>query len=477
MRARAVAGTLVGEGDLAMTAEAVSLETPRPATAAGGVTRTGVARLNGIDMLRGLVICLMVLDHVRDFFMLVPFGPGGPGGPLNLDTTNPALFATRWVTNFCAPVFVFLAGVGVWLQFANGKPAKDVSRFLLTRGLWLIFLELTVIGFGWQFTPVLVFLQVIWAIGWSMVLLSVLTWLPVRAILALGVVIVAGHNLLDPVQPAAFGEAAPLWNALHVTNVAPVAGVPVLFAYPILPWFGIMLLGYGLGSIFTLEQVARRRALTILGLSMIAAFVVLRALQIYGDSKPWEAHPELWKTIGDFIDVQKYPASLQFVLITLGPALAFLPWLERLKGPVADFLLAYGRAPLFAYVLHIWLAHLLAMAVRGPARGLGLQSSGHLRLLAADPGRPLSADAVVRGREGAPPRLVAGLSLGRSTGGARSCGPRGGRRPSSPPPARRAASSRRLPADPPSCARDHAAGAGPRSTAGGRGARAASGRG
>lgn len=355
-----------------MTTEAVNPETPRPAVAAGGMTRTGAARLDGIDMLRGLVICLMVLDHVRDFFMRVPLGPGGPDDPLNLDTTNPALFATRWITNLCAPTFVLLAGVGACLQAANGKPPKALSRFLLTRGLWLIFLELTVVGFGWQFTPVLVFLQVIWAIGWSMVLLSLLTWMPARALLAFGVAIVAGHNLLDPIQPTAFGDAAPLWNAIHVTDVAPVAGIPVLFAYPILPWFGIMLLGYGMGSVFTLATADRRRMLTILGLSMIAAFTALRALQIYGDSKPWEPHPELWKTIGDFIDVQKYPPSLQYVLITLGIALVLLPLLERLKGPVADFLLAFGRAPLFAYVLHLWLAHLLAMAV-GVAMGLPVE--------------------------------------------------------------------------------------------------------
>lgn len=357
-------------------------ETARTATKAGGVTRSGAARLDGIDRLRGLVICLMVLDHVRDFFMRVPFGPGGPGDPLDLDTTNPALFATRWITNLCAPTFVFLAGVGAALQTSNGKSPSDLSRFLLTRGLWLIFLELTLIGFGWQFTPVLIFLQVIWAIGWSMVLLSFMTRLPSRAVLALGAVIVVGHNLLDPVQPVTFGAAAPLWNAVHVTNVVPVGGFPVLFAYPILPWFGIMLLGYGMGSVFTRPIAERNRLLTVLGLSMIAAFVVLRGLQIYGDSKPWEPHPELWKTIGDFIDVQKYPPSLQFVLITLGPALLILPLLERLRGAAAEVLQAFGRAPLFAYVLHIWLAHLLAMAV---GMAMGLPASGFLNPLFMGP--------------------------------------------------------------------------------------------
>lgn len=337
-------------------------------SAAAGLTRSGAVRLNGLDLLRGLVICLMVLDHVRDFFMFIPPSVDSPDFPLDLATTNPALYATRWVTNFCAPVFVLLAGVGAWLQTANGKRPEDLSRFLLTRGLWLIVLEITLIGFGWQFVPVLLFLQVIWAIGWSMVLLSFLTRVPARAVLILGMMIIAGHNLFDGVQPQAFGAFAPVWNWLHVSGVAAISGIPVLFAYPILPWFGVMCLGYGLGQIFVLETDRRRRLLTLIGLSMVTVFMVLRALQIYGDSKPWEPHPELWKTIGDFIDVQKYPPSLLFVLITIGPALTFLPALERLRGPIADFLLAFGRAPLFAYVLHIWLAHLLAMAV-GVAMG------------------------------------------------------------------------------------------------------------
>ncbi len=352
-----------------------------PAATAGGMTRSGAARLDGIDLMRGLVICLMVLDHVRDFFMRNATG-AGPDAPLDLDTTNPALFATRWITHLCAPTFVLLAGVGAYLQGANGKSAGDLSRFLLTRGLWLIVLELTVIGFGWQFTPVLLFLQVIWAIGWSMVLLSFLTWAPSRAILALGVVIVAGHNLLDPIQPGTFGAFAPLWNAIHVTSVVPVAGYPVLFAYPILPWFGVICLGYGLGELFLRPTPDRRQVLTVLGLSMIAAFIALRSLERYGDSKPWEVHPELWKTVGDFMDVQKYPPSLQFVLITIGVTLVMIPFLERLKGPAAAFLLPFGRAPLFAYILHIWLAHLLAMAV-GVA--LGLPASGFLNPLFVGP--------------------------------------------------------------------------------------------
>ena len=370
-----------------MTVTATVAEKPHdaplasPVAAAAGLTRSGAARLDAIDMLRGLVIALMVLDHVRDFFM-PSGGPGSPGDPLDLATTTPALFATRWITNVCAPTFVLLAGVSAYLQNANGKSADDLSRFLLTRGLWLIFLELTLIGFGWQFVPSLIFLQVIWAIGVSMVLLSFLTRVPAGAMLALGVVIVAGHNLLDPVRPEAFGALAPLWNALHVTNVVPVGGIPVLFAYPVLPWFGIMCLGYGMGQVFTQPAEGRRRLLTRIGLSMVAAFVVLRMVGLYGDPNPWEPHPEVWKTIGDFIDVQKYPPSLLYVLVTLGPVLGALPLLETIRGPVANFLLAFGRAPLFAYVLHIWLAHLLAMAV---GTAMGLPTSGFLNPLFAGP--------------------------------------------------------------------------------------------
>lgn len=350
----------------AQTAQAHDAPLASPATA-GGLTRSGALRLDAIDMLRGLVICLMVLDHVRDFFH------AGSFDPLDLSQTSPALFATRWITHFCAPTFVFLSGVSAYLQHANGKPTPSLSRFLLTRGLWLIFLELTLINIGWQFVPALVFLQVIWAIGVSMVVLSALVWLPHRAVLALGVLIVAGHNLLDGITPESLGAAAPLWNLLHVTGVALVAGIPVLFAYPVLPWMGIMLLGYGLGGVFTKEQPARNRSLLLIGGGMFALFVLLRFLAVYGDPNAWQGHPELWKTVGDFIDVLKYPPSFLYVLVTIGLALMFIPLLEKLRGPPASVLLAFGRTPLFTYVLHIYIAHLLALAT-GVALGFPAQS-------------------------------------------------------------------------------------------------------
>lgn len=350
-----------------MTAKTAQAHDAPLASPAEGRTRSGALRLDAIDMLRGLVICLMVLDHVRDYFHAAVFDP------LDLTQTHPALFATRWITHFCAPTFVFLSGVSAWLQHANGKPTRSLSRFLLTRGLWLVFLELTVINLAWQFMPALVFLQVIWAIGVSMVVLSALVWLPHRVVLGLGVLIVAGHNLLDGIQPEAFGAAAPLWNALHVANVVPMAGVPVLFAYPVLPWLGIMALGYGLGGVFTKEPAARNRALLLIGGGMFALFVLLRFLAVYGDPNAWQGQDALWKTVGDFVDVLKYPPSFLYVLVTIGLVLMFIPLLERLRGPLASVLLAFGRTPLFTYVLHIYLAHGLAFAT-GVALGFPARS-------------------------------------------------------------------------------------------------------
>jgi len=347
-----------------MTVADRPLDAPPASPATGGVMRSGAARLDAIDLLRGLVICIMVLDHVRDYFHA-----SGQFDPLDLSVTHPALFLTRLITHFCAPTFVFLAGVSIWLQASRGKTGWALSRFLLTRGLWLILLELTVIGFAWQFWGYsMVFLQVIWAIGASMVLMAALVWLPVNALLALGVVILLGHNLFDPIQSDQLGAFGPEWMALHAQGVTPVAGVPVLFAYPFLPWLGIMLFGYGFGRVFELPEAKRRRTLTLTGLGMMAAFLILRGFQIYGDPGGWQVQDALWKTVGDFVDVRKYPPSLLYALMTLGPVIALLPWLERVRGLPAQFLLPFGRAPLFAYVLHIYLAHGLLVAI-GMAMG------------------------------------------------------------------------------------------------------------
>ncbi len=321
-------------------------------------------RLSSIDILRGLVIILMVLDHVRDFFHASAFTIN----PLDPETSNPALYMTRWITHLCAPSFVFLAGVSAFLKGARDGDTKSLSWFLFSRGLWLIVLELTVINFGWSFGFGAPFLQVIWAIGISMVLLSALVWLGPRAVLLVGVLIVAGHNLLDPIDPPDLGGAAPAWNLIHEQGLMRGEGWALFVAYPALPWLGVICLGYGLGGLFLKPAAERVRTLLILGAGFIAMFLILRGLNAYGNPTPWTQHADGVSTAMSFFDVQKYPPSLQFVLITLGIGFLLLALFERLRGPLAELFLTYGRVPLFVYVLHIYIAHGLAMAT-GVAMG------------------------------------------------------------------------------------------------------------
>lgn len=333
-------------------------------------------RISEIDMLRGLVIVLMALDHVRDYF----FTGGGLGSnPLDPTTTTPWLYATRWITHLCAPTFVFLAGVSAYLQFAKGKPAPQLSLFLLTRGLWLIFLELTVLSFGWSFGfPYAFFLQVIWAIGWSMIALAALVWLPRMAVLAIGVAVIAGHNLLDPINAGELGSLQLVWTFLHDGGPIFVGQQPIgLIAYPMLPWMGIIALGYGMGALFTETPVKRDRMIFLLGLAMLGAFLLLRGFGLYGDptfatgpetiARDWREQTSLGAAIMVFLDVQKYPPSLQFTLVTLGVVFAIWPLLTRLRGPVRSVLNTFGAVPFFFYVLHIYLVHALAIAVNAAA--------------------------------------------------------------------------------------------------------------
>lgn len=352
-----------------------------PAAAASGATRSGAARIEGIDALRGLVIVLMVLDHVRDFFHRTTF----TADPLALgEAGDPALFMTRWITHLCAPTFVLLAGVSVWLQRANGKSRPALSRFLLTRGLWLIVLELTLVQWAFNFGAGF-FLQVIWAIGASMLVLAGLIWLPRTVVLALGVLIVAGHQALAPIDPPDLGVAGPVWQLAMEFGPTPLA--PGFLAYPFAPWLGIMLMGYGLGGLFTLTGAARTRAVLILAGGLLAAFAVLRAINGYGDPRPWARQADgLW-TVLSFINVGKYPPSLDYVLVTLGVSLALLPVLERLWRPARDVLLTFGRTPLFTYLLHIWLAHGLALVV---GVLMGIPASAFLNML-GDPSRLIAA--------------------------------------------------------------------------------------
>jgi uncharacterized membrane protein len=327
----------------------------RPDTLARLSART---RVQAIDVLRGLVIVIMALDHVRDYF----HNSGYAYNPLDPNATTPLIYATRWVTHFCAPTFVFLAGVSAWLQGAKGKAPASLARFLLTRGLWLIVLEVTVIAFGWSFSiPLLPHLQVIWAIGVSMCALAALVWLPTPVVLACGIAIVAGHNMLDPIAPEQLGRFADVWRIVHDGGLIVRNGAPLTIAfYPVLPWFGVMALGYGLGPIFL--SARRDRILVAMAVALLVAFVILRGANGYGNPQPWTVQADAVKTAMSFLDVQKYPPSLLYVCVTLGPMLLLIPLFDRMRGHVTGFFRVFGAVPLFAYVLHLYVLHALAIA-------------------------------------------------------------------------------------------------------------------
>ncbi len=301
----------------------------------------------------------MVIDHVRWFLSEARFDPTDPA------LTTPALFFTRWVTHFCAPAFMLLAGAGAYLSLGRGRTRRSLSWFLLTRGLWLLVLEVTVARFGWQFnldygyTGALVF----WALGWSMIALAGLVWLPLPAIAAAGIGMMAVHNLLDGVAPAALGEWSWLWTILHQPGMlllSPDVGLFVL--YPLVPWIGVMAAGYALGALFALPADRRDRILFRLGLGLTAGFVLLRVVNLYGDPSPWATQSQGWRTALSFLNTTKYPASLLFLLMTLGPAIALLPRLERARGSLAEGVRTIGRVPLFFWLLHVPLIHLIAVA-------------------------------------------------------------------------------------------------------------------
>jgi uncharacterized membrane protein len=322
----------------------------------------GRSRLDSVDLLRGLVIVIMALDHARDFFTSVPFDA------TDLTQTTAPLFLTRWITHFCAPVFVFLAGTSAFLYQARGKSRGQASRFLLTRGLWLVVLELTVVRWAWMFnfdyTNELLFVQVIWVIGISMIALAALIHLPLGAVAAIGAVMIAGHNLLDGVTPESLGPWGPLWILLHVQTAIPLRGDQVLFViYPLVPWIGVMAVGYAFGRLLQRPTEERRRVLVMLGGALTLGFVALRALNFYGDPAPWSGQGSVGRTVLSFLNTTKYPPSLLFLLMTLGPAIALLPLFERLRGPVARAVTVFGRVPLFFYVLHLALIHALALLV------------------------------------------------------------------------------------------------------------------
>jgi uncharacterized membrane protein len=320
--------------------------------------KTFAARVRGLDVLRGLVIVLMVIDHVRYFLSSARFDPTDPA------QTTAALFFTRWITHFCAPVFMLLAGAGAYLSLGRGRTKPDVSRYLLTRGLWLLVLELTVARFGWQFNLDYGFSSalVFWALGWSMIALAALVWLSVPWIGVLGVLMIAGHNLCDGVAADDWGSLGWLWTILHQPGMLTVGpGVQFFVLYPLIPWIGVMAAGYAFGRLATLPPSRRDRIYLMLGAALTIAFVLLRLGNWYGDPSPWTLQETGWRTALSFLNTTKYPASLLFLLMTLGPAIALLPALERMRGPLAEILLTIGRVPLFFWLLHVPLIHLVAL--------------------------------------------------------------------------------------------------------------------
>ena len=306
-------------------------------------------RRDSIDLLRGAVMVLMALDHARDFFH---FGPS----PTDHAETTPALFATRWITHFCAPVFVFLAGVGTSLQLARGSTKGELSRWLLGRGLWLVFLELTWMHLAWtldfRFEFRLNLVQVLWAIGWSMVVLAGLVHLPTWAVGGIALAMIAGHNAFDGVHNDRWW-----WYVLHEEGRIRLGGGRSLFvSYPLVPWIGVMAAGYALGPHLS------RRVLLALGAGAVALFVALRLPNLYGDPRPWSPQSSPLFTVFSFVNCEKYPPSLLYLLMTLGPAMLALAALDRVRASPRNPLLVFGRVPLFFYLVHLHLIVLAAIA-------------------------------------------------------------------------------------------------------------------
>ena len=314
-------------------------------------------RLDHVDLLRGLVMVIMVLDHVRAYLSNAQFDP------TDLTRTDAALFATRWITHFCAPTFVFLAGASAWIAGTRRTPG-ELARFLVTRGLWLVLLEVTVISFGWYFTSrwtMGAIAQVIWVIGLSMVVLAGLIRLPRPAIAGFGLALVLGHNLFDGVAPERFGALEPLWRLLHVQG--PLGVAPLLVVYPLVPWAGVMALGFVAGPLVFSQKPGDARRLAWIGALLIAGFVALRALDVYGNPSPRLVEGGATLVAMSFLNLSKYPPSLLFLLMTLGPALVALTLLRRANGPLAGVMVTFGRVPFLFYVVHIYLVHALTVAI------------------------------------------------------------------------------------------------------------------
>nr|WP_321244334.1 heparan-alpha-glucosaminide N-acetyltransferase domain-containing protein [uncultured Psychroserpens sp.] len=320
-------------------------------------------RIESIDILRGLVMIIMALDHVRDYtnfgYLYVD--------PTNMDTTTPMLFFTRWITHFCAPIFVFLAGTSAFLYGTKQASKKNLAKFLFTRGLWLVFIELTFVNFAWTFDIGLglhIF-QVIWAIGICMMLLAGLIYLHKKLLLILGLVILFGHNLLDGITMQGNDPLSLLWYFTHQQGFPSFNNGETVFfiAYPFLPWLGIMILGYCFGYFYQkgFDVKVRKKWLLYFGLGAIALFISIRFINTYGNLTPWSEQKDGIYTFMSFLNTTKYPPSLLYTLMTLGPAMLFLYAIESVKNWLTNILVVIGRVPFFYYILHLYVIHLIGL--------------------------------------------------------------------------------------------------------------------
>ena len=344
------------------------------APAAAGFSPQAVvkSRIASIDIMRGLVIVLMLVDHVREKLYLHM----QVLDPMDLGNTSQDLFFTRMTAHLCAPAFVFLTGMSAWLYGnASLKGPRSPSGFLFKRGLFLVFLELTVINFSWSGSYDTLWLQVIWAIGWSMIALSVLVKLPYWLVGVLGFLIVFGHNLLTPISfaPDEFGYT--LWSILHERNFLIAEGpLRIKVTYPVLPWIGVILLGYFCGPLYAraVDTIRRRKLLIAMGLGCLGTLVVLRGFNIYGETVPWVHGDTAVQTLMSFINFTKYPPSLSFLLLTLGVAFLLLTWFETQNNKIVDALEVFGSAPMFFYIVHLYVllaGYLVLLAIFGPNHG------------------------------------------------------------------------------------------------------------
>ncbi|NQZ80002.1 MAG: DUF1624 domain-containing protein [Colwellia sp.] len=328
------------------------------------MSNTYKSRLTSIDFMRGLVMVIMALDHVRDFVFIGHFDP------LDLSQTNTVLYFTRWITHLCAPIFVILAGVSAGLM-ANRLSKIELSKFLIIRGVWLVFIELTVVSVAWdmvilspQFFSTL---QVIWALGMSMIVLSALIWLPRNLLTLVALVIIFGHNAFDGMLPlnnwSNPAESMPFWWSIHVTGFTQMFGFTVGLAYPLIPWIGVMALGYVITPIFTFKPDVRRRVLFWSGIGCLMLFFVLRVPNLYGDLKPWMPQENYWLDFLAIMNVEKYPPSLAYLLATLGISSIIIALAENWQSRFTQWMITFGKVPFFFYIVHLYFIHLIALAI------------------------------------------------------------------------------------------------------------------